>query len=96
LAESPTLASRKLGTNVATALHAQLADLDAAESPEELPLGFYPSKTSAIEFALPLVDDYFVVVQSNHSRDREAKPGTKIMWGRVHRVKLMEVVKRNA
>lgn len=90
------MASRKLGTNVAAALHAQLADLDAAESPEELPLGFSASSKSPIEFELPLADNYFVVLQSNQRRDREAELGTSVMWSRVHRVKLLEVVKRDA
>ena len=92
LAESRSLATRKLGTDVALALHAQLADLDAAETPEELPLGFSVSHSSPIQLVLPLADDYVAVFQSNHRRDREAEPGTKVQWSRVRRVKLVEVV----
>jgi hypothetical protein len=96
LSESLTLASRKLGENVAAALHARLADIDAARSPEELPLGFIASDGSLIEFALPLADDYVAIFESNHSRDREAPPGTQIVWNRVRRIKMTEVVKKNA
>jgi len=95
LSESQTLASRKLGKDVAGALCARLADVSAAHNPEELPLGFTPSEESPIGFSLPLVDHYFAVFESNHSSDREAAPATKIEWKRVNRVKMMAVVKRN-
>jgi hypothetical protein len=95
LSESQTLASRKLGRDVAAAFHARLADLEVARNPEELPLGFIPSEESPIGFVLPLLDHYFAIFESNHSSDREAAPATKIEWSRVNRVKLMAVVKRN-
>jgi len=95
LSESKTLASQKLGDDVAVALHARLADVDVARSPEELPLGFTPLRESPIGFALPLFGSYSVIFESNHGRDREAAAGTKIEWSRVNRVKLMAIEKRN-
>ena len=94
LAESRSLAARILGTNVALALHAQLADIDAADTPEELPLGFTVSDFSTSQIVLPLADDYVAVLQSNHSRDREAQGKANVQWGRVRRIKLVEVVKK--
>jgi hypothetical protein len=95
LSESQTLASRKLGKDVAGAFHARLADVEVARNPEDLPLGFIPSEESSIGFTLPLVDHYFAIFESNHSSDREAAPAAKIEWSRVNRVKLMAVERRN-
>ena len=92
---SRSLASQKLGKDVAAAFHARLADVDIARNPEELPLGFITSEESQMEFAIPLVDDYIAIFESNHCIDREAAPGTKTEWSRVNRVKLVGVVKRN-
>jgi hypothetical protein len=95
LSESQTLATRKLGKEAAVAFHALLADVDVAYSPEELPLGFIRSDVSPLTFVVPLADDYTAVFESNHNRDREAVANTKMVWSRVNRVKLMEVVKRD-
>jgi hypothetical protein len=92
---SPTLAAKKLGKDTAAALRAALADVDAATNPEELPICLIPSDESAIEFRLSLTDCCFAVFASNHSRDREASPGTKAEWQRVNRVKLMGITQKN-
>lgn len=95
LSTSPTLAVKKLGKDAAAALRAALADVEVATNPEELPICLIPPDESAIEFRFPLTDRCFAVFASNHSRDREAPPGTKTEWGRVDRVKLMGITQRN-
>ena len=95
LCTSPTIATKKLGRDVATALRAALADVEAAANPEELPTRAASSSGTSIEFQLPLVAFYFAVFASNHNRDREAPPGMKIDWRRVNRVKLMGIIKEN-
>jgi hypothetical protein len=94
LSESQTLASRKLGKQVAVAFHARLADCLAAQNVEELPLGFCASHTSRVQFTMSLTDGFVVVFQTNHRRDKEAQVGTAVDWKRVSRIKLLEVVKK--
>ncbi len=81
--------------DAAAAFRAALADVDAAANPEDLPVCLFSSDESAIEFRLPLSDLCFAVFASNHSRDREAEPGTKTDWRRVNRVKLMGITQKN-
>jgi hypothetical protein len=95
LSESGTLAKRNLGDAVAASLYALLSDVEVARSPEELPLGFMPSKETPTAFHVSLPDGYVAVFESNHSRDRETKSGQTIDWKSVNRVKLTGIEKTN-
>ena len=72
------------------AFHARLADIWAARCVAELPLWVAESHTSD-RFTVPVVEDYVLVFESNHTADREAETRTAINWQRVTRVKLLEV-----
>jgi hypothetical protein len=95
LSESRRHAIRKLGDSTALALHARLADLLAAKSPDELPLGFIPCKDFPKRFSVSLGADGSAVFESNHLRDRQAPEHQSIKWQGVSRIKMIELAVNN-
>ena len=91
LCERKEVANQKLGTAVATALRSRLADLQAAASPNALPIATEQLESSrGARMALPLSDGYRLVLTSNHVKDPVAADGT-LHWSRVTRVKILSI-----
>jgi hypothetical protein len=95
LSESRRHAIRKLGDLVAVTFHARLADLSAAKSPVELPLGFDLLKDFPKRFSVSLGTSGCVTFESNHLRDREAPAHQSTKWQGVNRIKMIEIVVNN-
>ena len=95
LSESRRHAINKLGDFAATAFHARLADLLAAKSPAELPLGYEPVQNFPKRFAVSLGITGYAVFESNHLRDRQAPAHQGTKWQGVSRIKMIEVVVKN-
>ncbi len=90
MAGSKTLAARKYGRDVGTALHARLADIWAARNVAELP-PWEAAPNARDKFCVPVANGCFLVFESNHAADREADVEAKVNWRQVTRVKLLEV-----
>jgi hypothetical protein len=92
LAESRRLATHKLGENAALAFHARVADLMAAKSPAELPLGFELMRDFPKRMSILLNGCGYVVFESSHLRDRQAPAHQITTWQGVSRIKMIEVI----
>lgn len=78
ICERQQVATEELGPMVAAALQRRLADLQAASSPSDLPIGrlHVSGPTSRPIMTLPLVDRHRLVFTSNHVNDPISSDGT--------------------
>ena len=92
ICERKQVAVEELGSDVAAALQRRLADLQAASSPSDLPIGrpHLLGPTSRPIMALPLVNGHRLVFTSNHVNDPVTSDGSVDMQ-RVHRLKILSV-----
>lgn len=80
-------ARRKIGKDAAVALHARLADLEAADSMTEL--SWVPIELGPDSASIQFHSDYRLIVEAN-----EAKPpllGNGIDWAKVDRLLLTKI-----
>jgi hypothetical protein len=94
LCEHEEVAERKLGTSLADALRARLADLRAVSCIDEVPTG-QPRRLpggSQHLMALTLVRGYRLVFRPNHNETPLLESGN-VDWTRVTRIKLLRIEK---
>jgi toxin HigB-1 len=92
LCESEAEAAEQYGAPTATQLQHRLADLQAALSVEDLPLGVPEAivGTSASEMTMQLADKMALVFVPNHVRRRLTDTGDPD-WHRIHRIKVIRI-----
>lgn len=88
LCQSADKAKQKLGARIAAVLKDRLADLRAAATIEDLPLG-KPRKISG-GYVLDLTKDARLVISPNHPTN-PLLPSGAIDWSKVTRVKILEI-----
>ena len=85
LCESEAKAKQKLGAKIATVLKHRLADLRAANSVKDLPIGKVLNASGA--YVLEFGDGIHVAFCPNHSNNPVLKSGA-IDWSKVNRIKI--------
>lgn len=89
ICENEKCADEQLGTKIALSLRKRLADLVAAETICELPLG-KPVEIKKGLVKLTLEDDFILLLEANHVSNPELKNGD-IDWNDVHRIKIIKI-----
>jgi len=88
ICESEAMARRTLGTHVAKALKRRLADLRAAPSVRDLPLG-KPNPPSGT-YLFDLANGFSLHVSANHVKNPTHKSGD-LNWAKITHVKILEI-----
>jgi hypothetical protein len=93
LCEDAAQADREFGEAVAQTLRHRLADLRAASSPLDVPVGNpQPMDENCERMALNLRDGFRLLLAPNHVKNpRDAN--NRVDWKKVRRVKIMEMLK---
>lgn len=86
------IAVETYGEEVAMDLISRIADMNAAESPLELPVGnphpLDPPKSHI--YSISLVNNHRLLFASNHAKHRGSN-GEEIVWGDVFRVQVIDI-----
>jgi hypothetical protein len=95
ICESETEATHEFGEAVAAVLRHRLADLCAAKSPNDLPVGRPRALTSdPTKIGLDLCDGYVVTFCANHPNNPQTPRGLPD-WEKVSRIKILEIAREN-
>jgi hypothetical protein len=95
ICESETEATHEFGEAVAAVLRHRLADLSAAKSPSDVPVGRPRALTSdPTKMCLDLCDGYVVTFCSNHPKNPKTPSGLPD-WEKVSRIKILEIAHKN-
>ena len=93
LCESESVATAQFGEETATEFYSRLADIDAAESPEDLIAATLVELPGRIPtFSLDFGSSYEIVFRANHPR---AAPDGAIDISDIHRVQILSVNKKS-
>jgi hypothetical protein len=88
ICESQEKAKQQLGARIAAVLKDRLADLRAAATVADLPLG-EPHKVSG-GYVLELSDEFRLIVSPNHKSNPVLSSGA-IDWAKVSRIKIIDL-----
>jgi hypothetical protein len=95
ICESETEATHEFGEAVAAVLRHRLADLCAAKSPNDLPVGRPRALTSdPTKMCLDLCDRYVMTFCANHPNNPQTSSGLPD-WEKVSRIKILEIAREN-
>jgi hypothetical protein len=89
ICENEQHACSKLGTKIALSLQSRLADLSAADSVYELPLG-QPKEFEQGVFKIDLEDNFILIFGANHVSNPTLKNGD-IDWASITRIKIIKI-----
>ncbi len=92
ICEADTTATRELGVNVADTLRRRLADLRAASTINDLPVGSPHALEGAAgrARAVELTEGYRIVIAANHRSNPRTENG-ELDWSRVGRIKVLRI-----
>ena len=90
MCEAEEYAKEELGTEIAEALKHRLADLDVANSVNDLIAGYPRRDQGSDHFLVNLADDYCLEFNANHLKNPLNKTGS-IDWNKVSRVKIVDI-----
>jgi len=95
ICESETEATHEFGEAVADVLRHRLADLCAAKSPNDLPVGRPRAlRSDATKMCLDLCDGYIVTFCANHPNNPHLSSGLPD-WEKVSRIKILDIAREN-
>ncbi len=95
ICESESEATHEFGEAVADVLRHRLADLCAAKSPNDLPVGRPRAlRKDPTKMCLALCDGYIVTFCANHPKNPQMESGL-IDWQKVSRIKILEIAHEN-
>lgn len=95
ICESDTKAVDTFGVTVASLLRHRLADLCAAKSPYDLPIGKPRAlETDPTRMMINLCDGYSLTFCANHPKNPQTESGL-IDWQKVNRIKVLDIVHEN-
>lgn len=95
ICESEAEATREFGEAVADVLRHRLADLCAAKSPNDLPVGRPRAlRSDPTKMCLDLCDGYVVTFCANHPNNPNTPSGPPA-WENVSRIRILEIAREN-
>jgi len=93
--ESEAQAVYIFGSAVASALRHRLADLSAAKSPNDLPVGKpRPLPSDPTRMIIDVCDGFSVMFCANHPKNPETETGL-VDWQKVNRIKILDIAHEN-
>jgi hypothetical protein len=95
ICESEVQAIETLGEAIAATLRHRLADLSAAKSPNDLPVGRPRAlRSDPTKMCVDLCDGYVVTFCANHSKNPKT-PSDRRTWENVSRIRILEIARKN-